>query len=74
MTVAETARRLNIGTIDLVYRLCRTGVLASKREENNRLNIDPLSVEEYRTRVSAKRNSASFVEPDVVDIRELFFS
>jgi excisionase family DNA binding protein len=60
MTVAEAARALNVRTLDHVYRLVRAGVLASTRDERNRIVIDARSVAEYKERVSAKRTSNSF--------------
>jgi len=62
MTVAEAARELNVRTIDHVYRLVRAGVLASTRDERDRIDVDRASVEEYKERVALKRSSRSFAK------------
>lgn len=58
MTVAETARALNIGTEDLIYRYLRTGVLRGHKV-NGKWEVDPVSVEERKRAVALKRSSRS---------------
>lgn len=56
MTVAATARALNIETEDLIYRYLRTGVLRGHKV-NGKWEVDADSVEQRKRRVALKRSS-----------------
>jgi excisionase family DNA binding protein len=60
VTVTETARALNVTAEDYIYRLIRTGALRAHKV-GSKWDIDPLSVEERKTRVAMKRSSTSNV-------------
>jgi hypothetical protein len=75
VTVAETARELNIGTEDLIYRYLRCGVLRG-RKVGRRWEVDPDSVAERKRRVELKRSSSSNTQAErarrIAEVEGLF--
>jgi excisionase family DNA binding protein len=75
VTVAEAAKALNLASPDFVYRLIRTGGLQA-RKAGGVWVIDPLSIEERKRRVAAKRSSRSNIAAErghrMAEAEELF--
>lgn len=73
LTILEATRKLGFASDAYTRRLVKAGTLRAELV-GGRYEIDDASVDEYKIRVSTKRNSKSFVENqhDVEDVGKRF--